>query len=361
MTPAAYDAEMVAADAGPTGPAAPGTRSPFGALDGGRSAYLHWIGDDDVRLAVHELGAAVQSLWVRTPADGWRDVVVGGNLAAYTKRPPDFLGAVIGRVGNRISEAAFELDGRTYRVEANEGEHCLHGGPHGFHAQTWSVSAHTATSIELKLHSPDGDGGFPAHVDASVTYALLDQGVEVAITAVPSAPTPLALTQHSHFHLGDGGSAHDHTLQVQASRTTVVDADLIPTGELRAVDGSALDLRERVRIQDVNDAADEQVCLAGGLDHNYCLDIEQTGDLSGPAAVLRDPSSGLTLAVHTDQPGLQAYAGAFDGVSHTTGVALEPQHFPDAVNHRGEDGWPDPIATPEQPFSNTIRWVFTWT
>ena len=346
-----------------TTPSAPGTRSAFGDAPDGQPLHLHWIGDDQVRLAVHELGAAVQSLWVRTPDDGWRSVVVGGALDAYTRTPPGFFGAVIGRVGNRISGSSFALDGRTHRLEPNEGEHCLHGGPHGFHAQVWTLSEHASARIALRLHSPDGAGGFPADVDAVVAYEVVDGGVEVAMSATPSAPSPLALTQHSHFHLGAGGSAHDHELQVSASRTTVVDAALIPTGELRPVEGTAMDLRSPRVIADINAADDEQIRLAGGLDHNYCLDTDPTDptDPTEAAAVLRDPASGLTLTLHTDQPGLQAYAGAFDGVSHGTGIALEPQHFPDAVNHRGEQGWPDPVATPDQPFSSRLRWAFSWT
>ena len=343
------------------------TTSAYGHLPDGRAVERFELGvPDGLRVAVLSLGATVQSLEVPSPA-GPVDVVLGlADLEGYLAEPPDYFGAVIGRCANRIGGAAFSLDGHAFELPANDGANTLHGGPDGFHRRLWDVVDSSGDSVTLRLVSPDGDQGFPGEVTVEVAYRVTRDELSFTWTATTDAPTVVALTHHGHLQLGGeaAGSVEDHVLRVAADSFTPVGPDLLPTGSIEPVAGTALDLRSGRPLSDVLAGDDEQLRLARGLDHNYVLTAG-----AGPAATLSHPASGRVVELFTDQPGLQVYSGNFfDGskvgkggaaYGPRAGIALEPQAFPDAIHHEGEPGWPSVALRPGEVRTSTTRWRFS--
>jgi aldose 1-epimerase len=329
----------------------------FGTLADGREAglvRLAWPGGLEVE--VIEYGAIVRTLRARTPG-GLVDAVLGlPDLSAY-EADPGYQGRVVGRCANRIAGAAFVIDGERFEVTANEGPNCLHGGALGFSRRLWRFAAidPEGRSAALTYDSPDGEEGFPGRVQAKTTFTLIDHAtLEIAWEAVTDRPTPVNLTHHLYFNLsGDfERTILDHSLAIAASRMTPVQADLIPTGDLRSVEATAFDLRNPRRLGEVLDDGEPQLVLGGGIDHNWVLD-----GADGPAAVLMSPESGLVMSLTTDQPGLQVYSGqglAAPFVAHG-GIALEPQGFPDAVNR---PDFPDVVLRPGQAYRRWARYRF---
>jgi len=327
--------------------------SEFGSTEDGRAVTrVDLIAPDGSGVSLLDLGAAV--LEVRVPDREGRlaNVVLGHReLVGYLANTPYF-GVIVGRCANRIGGAAFELDGRAHRLTANEGRNQLHGGPGGFHARVWELDRAALEADEaragatLRLVSEDGDQGYPGRVEVAVTLTWSAQReLEVALEARCDAATVVSLAHHGYWNLaGEGqGSVDDHRLTVRADAYLPVGEDLLPTGELRPVAGTAFDLREGRRLGDVLRADDSQLARGHGLDHCFVLDVAATvADEPHEAVVLEHPASGRTLRVVTTEPGMQVYAGGYlDGAivgrsgrryRQGDGLALEPQRFPDAVH-----------------------------
>jgi aldose 1-epimerase len=262
----------------------------------------------------------------------------------------EYFGVVVGRVANRIAHGRFRLGGRVVHLSRNHGPHHLHGGDVGFSRRLWRVrraSPGASATLEMELLSPEGEEGYPGNLCATVTYTLRQGGeLEARYSATTDAPTIVNMTNHSYFNLrGEGrGDVLGHELAIAADRYCPVDGELIPTGELCAVTGTAFDFRRPVAIGQRIAEPDTQLEHARGYDH--CMVLEAAPARSQGlqrACTLHDPGSGRRLSVHTDQPGLQLYTGNFlDGTvigSHGTvyrrhaGVCLETQKYPDAPNH----------------------------
>lgn len=274
------------------------------------------------------------------------DIVLGFDaLAPYVEGSPYF-GSIIGRYGNRIAGGRFTLDGETYELATNDGPNHLHGGDRGFDKVVWAAEPlrnDTAVGVVFTYRSPDGEEGYPGTLDVRVTYSLTDSDRLVFdYLATTDRPTPVNLTQHSYFNLAGAGSGDvlSHELMVAASSFTPVDSTLIPTGEIRPVDGTPFDFRTPTAIGARIDADDAQIRRGPGYDHNFVLD--RTGDGLELAARVTEPTSGRTMAVYTTEPALQFYSGNFlDGTitgkegkvyGHRSGFCLETQHFPDSPN-----------------------------
>jgi len=323
---------------------------PFDRTLAGEAVRRHDLtAPDGASIGVLELGATLAS--VRVPgADGHlADVVLGyDELAAY-ERGDAYLGALVGRVAGRIGGAIARLDGLELRFAANDGHNHLHGGPGGLHRRVWASEARTrddgAAEVILRRTSPDGEEGYPGRVEVEVRYVWTpDHRLGVLMSATTDAPTLLNLTQHAHWNLAGAGrgTTDDHRLQVAADAYLPVGPTLLPTGELAAVNGTPFDLRAGARVGDVVRADHRQLQIGRGVDHCFVLGAPGEDGLR-PAAVLEDPTSGRTLSVRTDQPGLQVYAGnVFDGrdvgrggrsYRQGDGIALEAQRFPDAPSH----------------------------
>lgn len=279
------------------------------------------------------------------------DIVIGlPDAGAYEARQ-SFFGVTVGRYANRIAGGKFTLDGQTYQLPLNDKVNSLHGGGKGFDRQLWKVESVTSgktASVVLRHISPDGDSGYPGTLDATVTYSLDETGnLTIAFAAKTDKPTIVNMTNHALFNLaGEGGArdAMDEVLTIPASHYTPVNAALIPTGELRAVAGTPFDFRKgRVVGQSLRDGRDPQLVIARGYDHNFAIDAGLT---KAPKLLARlaDKSSGRVLEVLSTEPGVQFYTGNFiDGTmlgknGHIyrmgDGIALEPQKFPDAPNHK---------------------------
>ena len=320
-----------------------------------------------LQIQVSNYGARWLSCLVPLPDGSRREAILGHATLADHEREPGFFGAVVGRYANRIAGAAFMLDGREHRLIANEGANQLHGGPDGFDRRHWSVVDHGPLHLRLSLHSPHGDQGFPGDVDAEVEYRIdpVRSTVALHFGARTSAPCPVSLTSHPYFNL-DGGTAPvlRHRLHVAASRMLPVRPDMIPTGELAAVDGTAFDLRQARRIGD-GLGQGEQQRRGSGYDHCFVLDdAAARGELA--AAELISTDERLSMRLFTDYPGLQVCSGNFvhqsrgrDGqlFERHAGIALEPQFFPDAPNHPvwREQGC---VLRPGQPLQRWMRLEF---
>ena len=342
----------------------------FGTLADGTPVSIWTLTNDGgMRVRAIDFGAAITA--IELPATGGDHVGVAlgfDTLDAYVAHR-GCLGAVVGRFANRIGHARFSLDGRTYALRPRGSAHHLHGGPEGFDRVAWRGEwVVPGRAVRFSRRSPNGEEGYPGTCDVAVTYTLADDAMTLRVDyeATTDAPTPINLSQHVYFNLAghDTGSVLDHEVMLRAGHFTVVDAGMIPTGEIRSVDGTAFDFRRPVRIGARIDDGDEQLRFGGGYDHNFVL--ERTGDGLELAARVREPRSGRTLEVQTTEPGVQFYTGnnlegdvpGRDGASYgrRTGFCLETQHFPDSPN---QPSFPDTILRPGETFRSTTTFAFT--
>jgi aldose 1-epimerase len=275
--------------------------------------------------------------------DGRPGEVVVGLAEPDYKSDTAYLGATVGRYANRIADGTFVLDGRRYHLPRNELMATLHGGPAGFDHADFAAGPVTAIpggqSVTLRHTSPDGDGGFPGRLDVIVTYAVRGSELAITITATADAPTVVNLTNHAYFDLSGRGTIADHEITVPAEQYLPVDAALIPDGPPAPVAGTPFDLTAAIRIGDR--LGDPRLLPTDGYDHCFVLRQDRPeADGLHTAAHVRDPGSGRTLTVLTDQPGVQFYTGnRLDATTHDGrrvrrhgAFCLEPQQFPDAPN-----------------------------
>jgi aldose 1-epimerase len=275
------------------------------------------------------------------------DVLLGYDDAKDYAEHPNYFGVTVGRFANRIGGGKFTLDGKSYQLPLNDKVNSLHGGKVGFDKQPWRIVTIKDGSVTMALTSPDGDQGYPGKLDVTITYTLSDDGaLTIAFGAKTDKPTVVNMTNHAIFNLAGEGSpmgALGHRLTIPAKAITPVDANLVPTGELRPVAGTVFDFRNgRILADGVRDGRDPQIVMGHGYDHNFALDKGVTAT-PGLAARLEDPASGRVLEVSSTEPGVQMYTGNFLDGSYIgksrhvyrmgDGVALEPQKFPDAPNH----------------------------
>ncbi len=267
-----------------------------------------------------------------------------------------YIGVTAGPVANRIGGASFELDGRRFQLEANEGPNQLHGGPTGFDRKLWSVDSEQAPDqVRFRLHRPDGEGGYPGNLDVVVSYELEGNRLRYQWTATSDRVTPVSLTNHAYWNLTGSSDIKRHRLQVAASQLVSVDDASIPTGDLAPVAGTAFDLRRPLSL---GYAIDQ---LGEGIDHCYVLDRPDGSD-SGSRISLSDPDSGRSLDITTSLPGVQVYTGQFldgspnaGGFQKHAGVCLETQHLPDAVN---QASFPSCLVEPGRPVTHTTEYIF---
>jgi aldose 1-epimerase len=312
----------------------------WGNLPDGRKVYRWTLRNaQDMRVDISDLGGSLLS-WHAPDRQGRIEGVVLGHAEplAYAQGQ-GYLGALVGRWANRIRNGSFTLDGVTHRLDRNSDGHHLHGGHDGFHQASWQVEP-DVDGLVLKLHSPDGEGGFPGNLDVQVRYALKDDGtLSLDYEARTDQPTPVNLTSHPYFNLGGArGDIRDHMLWIDAEDFLAVDAGLIPAGH-ESVAGTAFDFRHSAPIGSRLNWPHPQLAVAGGFDHCYCL-----GESHGQprkVAQLVDPTSGRRLTVVTDQTGLQLYTGQHLAGSPDRrgghyrpfdGICLETQAFPDQIN-----------------------------
>ncbi|OQP66187.1 aldose epimerase family protein [Niastella populi] len=339
------------------------TSKDWGETDGKKVQLFTLTNKNGVTAGITNYGGIVTS-WVTPDKNGNRSSVVVGmeSLDEYLKKPPYF-GAIIGRYGNRIGDAKFKLDGKTYTLAANNGKNNLHGGNKGFDKVVWDATpaADSTPSLTLSYLSKDGEEGFPGNLKVTVVYTLTDADeLNIEYTAETDKATPVNLTNHSYFNLTGSteNTILNHTLQIAADHFTPVDTTLIPTGEIKAVKGTVFDFTTPhvigARIDSVPGAA------PGGYDHNWVLN--RTDSSLQLVATLSDTTSGRKLEVYTTEPGIQFYSGNFlDGtfssggkpVKFRTALCLETQHFPDSPN---KPKFPSTILKPGEKYHTVTKY-----
>ena len=320
------------------------TTAPWGKTIDGQAVELYTLTDADLTVRITSFGAHVVSIEAPDRAGHKADVVLGFKDITGYENPKNtaYLGAIVGRYGNRIAKGTFSLDGATYHIPTNNNGNTLHGGTKGFDHMVWTGKP-LPDGVELTLVSPDGDMGFPGQLTTHVRYTLQGKSLRIQYSATTTKATPVNLTNHSYFNLsGEGsGTILNDVLTLPADRYTPVDSGLIPTGQLAPVQGTPLDFRQPTPIGARIDQENEQLKIAGGYDHNFVLNDAGGSGLHLAAKVV-DPASGRTLTVTTTEPGVQFYSGNFldgtlSGISgkdyvKNAGFCLETQHFPDSPN-----------------------------
>ena len=306
------------------------------------------------------LGASIRSILVPDRDGTLRDVCLGYETVLDYAAQGGCLGSVVGRYANRISGAAFSINGRHTPLLANEGPNTCHGGGFGYHKRWWRLEALAPNSLSCTLESPDGDEGFPGRLRLEIIYTWDGSALTIDYKARADADTVINLTNHAYFNLAghDGGEVGDHILTLNASRFTPIGPDKIPTGELKDVAGTPWDFRTPTPLSQGWESP--ELAPAEGFDHNFCLD---GGD--GPAARLSCPRTGIVMEMFTDRPGCQLYtAGSLkpragkSGVQYgpRQGVCLETQNYPNAVN---TPGFPSAILRSGQVWESKTVYKFS--
>lgn len=333
-------------------------------MAGDEKVFLYSLKNPNgMEVKITNYGGIVTSVLVPDKDGTIEDIVLGfDSLDGYLGEHPYF-GCIVGRYANRIAGGKFELDGKTYELATNNGPNHLHGGNAGFDKKIWNAADLVTTdsvALILEYTSPDGEEGYPGNLDVKVTYVLNNNNeLKIFYEAVSDRPTPVNLTNHSYFNLAGAGSGDvlDHILMIDASRYTVVDETLIPTGELRPVENTPMDFSAPKMIgKDIGQ-------VPGGYDHNFVLN--NSGEFDKVAEVYHE-ESGRVLEVFTSEPGLQFYSGNFldgsvkgkGGVGYQKhyGFCLETQHFPDSPN---QPGFPDVILRPGEKYQYQTTYKFS--
>jgi aldose 1-epimerase len=345
------------------------TAKPFGTADGKEVSLYTLRNANGAEATITNYGGIVVSLLVPDRTGKMIDVVLGyDDLAGYIKTTPYF-GALIGRYGNRIAHGKFTLDGKTYTLATNDGANTLHGGLKGFDKVVWSgrpVESKLGAALELTYLSKDGEEGYPGNLSVTAVYTLTNANeLRVDFTAHTDKATVANLTHHSYFNLAGSGDILDHLVTINADRFTPVDKGLIPTGELKPVEGTPFDFRKAAAIGARIKADDAQLKAGGGYDHNWIVNQQKAGEL-GFQARIECPRTGIVLEVSSTEPAVQFYSGNFlDGTitgkkgqvyAHRTGFCFEPQHYPDSPN---QPAFPSTVLRPGQTYQNTIIYKFS--
>ncbi|VVT15090.1 Aldose 1-epimerase [Sphingomonas sp. EC-HK361] len=346
-------------------------RSTFGKTgDGHAVAAVTLTNGRGVSTRIIALGAAIQSLTMPDKAGKTADVQVGYDTIDGYLTKPEFFGATVGRVANRIAKGRFKLDGKTYTTPINNGPNSLHGGTKGFDKVLWDVvdvKSGPVASVTLRYVSPDGDMGYPGTLTTTATYSLDEKNqLTIEYRATTDKPTVVNISNHAYWNLAGVGSprgAMGHVVTIPADRYTPTDATSIPLGQHKSVAGTVFDFRTPHAIGDrVRDARDVQIAYGRGYDHNWVIGNAVTPTQHLMARVV-EPVSGRGFELWSNQPGLQFYSGNFfDGTIVGKGgqiyrmgdaIVMEPQLFPDSPN---QPNFPSVKLLPGQTYRNTMTY-----
>jgi aldose 1-epimerase len=329
----------------------------FGRLPDGNDVDVYTLGSEQgLQAEILTLGGTLRGLSL--PVKGKRLPLVLSlpDLPAYLK-DTSYLGQLVGRYGNRIAGAAFELAGQKYKLTANNGPNTLHGGDVGFGKYVWKVLGSGGgrnSYVKLGHRSPAGINGFPGNLDVTALISIFDNTLTLAYEATTDAPTPISFTWHPYFNIsGDPQRPIDEQrLMMTASHYLPINEARVPTGEIAPVAGTPFDFRRAKTVRVPPPSAHPQIALTGGFDHCWVLDKD-----ARIAADLYSPASGVRMMVRTNLPGLQVY-GAYHLKSAYPGwhaICLEPENFPDAPNHAN---FPSSILEPGQTHRSFMSFTF---
>lgn len=322
-----------------------------------------------VEVAITNFGGRIVSLVVPDQQNNPTDIVLGyDSLVHYQTKPEAYFGALIGRYGNRIAKASFQLNGTIYQLAANNGPNTLHGGPMGFHNQVWEVVSSQPNQLVLSYLSKDGEEGYPGNLQVKVTYTLTDANeLKIDYEATTDKATVVNLTNHAYFNLNGQGNETitDHDLFINAANYSAVDSTLIPVGAPVSVKGTPFDFTVAKQIGKEIGTENEQIKNGLGYDHNFVLDKKLPNEFI-KAATVYAASTGIQMDVYTTEPAIQFYSGNFlDGnlvgkqnkkYGYRSAFCLETQHYPDAPN---QPAFPSTVLEPGAKYQTTTTYTFS--
>ena len=341
--------------------------TPFGTLPDGRAASLFTLTNPSgAQLCLSDYGARIVAVRVPDRAGRLADVALGFDSVDGYVRQDNYIGATIGRVGNRIAGSAFALDGKEYHVDANEGPNCLHGGRNGFDRQLWHAEPQAGESADIVTFtytSADGEEGFPGtlHVTVSIGWTA-ENDLTICYSAICDQDTLCSLTNHVYFNLAGQGTINDQILTLNAPLITETDDALISTGRELPVDGLPVDFRAGLRLGEGFDRSGEYPMMQAknGYDFNFSV----AGSGMRRFGMLYDAQSGRVMHLCSTEPCVQVYSGQhmdFDGHQGThygchAGLALETQHHPDAIHH---PAFPSVVLRANTPYETQTVYSFS--
>ena len=345
------------------------TRRPFGTLKDGRTVSIYKLTNrHGMEVEVSDFGCVIVSLMVPDRDGVLADVVLGYDTPDEYVGDTYYFGCIVGRYANRIAGGRFSIGSTRYSLARNDGENHLHGGLKGFNKVLWDASEFSepgCVGVSLSYVSPDGEEGYPGTLKVTCKYSLSDDGeLKIEYEAEADKATHCNLSHHSYFNLKGAGNGDilDHVLTINSDSFTPIDNGLIPTGELRRVEGTSMDFTVPTPIGARINGQVEQLIFARGYDQNWALNKD---DLETPAVTLLEPGSGRTLEVFTTEPGLQFYSGNFLGgetsgkkgefYHRRGGLCLEAQHFPDSPN---KPHFPSTLLEPGETYRQTTVYKF---
>lgn len=334
----------------------------FGEIEG-REVSLYILKNDDLEVTLSDYGATIIRVRFTLKNGEIRDLVRGyDDLNSYINAD-GYLGAVVGRVGNRICKGKFTLDGADYELYCNNGVNHLHGGKIGFDKKIYDTEI-DGDSIVFSASSPDGEEGYPGKLDYSVKYTLADSSLRLDYYAVTDKATPVNLTNHVYFNLMGSGTVYSHRITVDADRYIPTDATLIPTGEIASVEGTPFDFREEKYLGAGILGSHKDIALGGGLDH--CVVFTDRGEGIHERVKVTSPDGLVTLKACTDLPAVQLYSGNFLGNKEfpfrggekqikRAAFCLETEAYPDSVNHAS---FTNTILSPGEEYKTATVYEF---
>lgn len=337
-------------------------KTPFGTTKRGEAVTKYTMVSDEMTLSVLDYGATIQAMLVNDKAGKQVDVVLGYDTISDYEENDGYLGACIGRVGNRIGGSEFALNGKTYPLYKNDGENHLHGGARGFDKYIWQAEE-LQDGICFSRLSPDGEEGYPGNLSVSVTYQIKGRTLSLTYDAKSNADTLCNLTNHSYFNLNGGGSVRLHTLQIYADSFLENDAGCLPTGKILDVEHTPFDFRNAKEIGCDLGANDIQLQNCGGYDHNFCLNSASAA--LRPVAILGSAHTGISMQVATTMLGMQVYSANFltDRVGKGGqvykkhgAICLETQFYPNAMNC---EGFAKPILRTGEDYHHITTFTFS--
>ena len=344
-------------------------KSFFGSMQDGTEINLYTLKNKNgMSVGIINYGGIITSIKVPDRDGNFEDVTLGyDELQRYIEKG-QYFGALIGRYANRIENAEFELNGKTYQLAKNDGKNHLHGGIRGFDKVVWQaeiIDNEGTEALQLRYLSPDGEENYPGNLDVKVTYTLTeDNGIRIDYYAVSDKDTVVNLTNHAYFNLSGhaSGDILGHQVMIDADQFTAINNECIPTGEIRNVEGTPMDLRTLKTVGDGIDADDEQIAFGNGYDHNWVLKV--SGDKPEKAAEVYDPETGRVMEILTTKPGIQFYSG--NSIARTVGkegavydrrsaLCLETQYYPNGTKHKH---FPSPFLKAGQEYKHTTIYRF---
>ncbi len=335
-------------------------------IDGKPTRLFTMENDNGMVVTLTNYGAKIVSIYAPGKNGEFADVMLGFKSIADYQRFSASHGAVVGPFANRIAGAQFTIDNVTYKLPVNNGKNSLHSGPASWYRKVWDFEKNGNVTV-FTLASVDGEFGFPGNKNVKVTYTLTnDNELKIDYELTTDKACHINLTNHSYFNLrGEGnGDILNHILVINADKSTPVNSEMLPTGEIADIRGTELDFTTPHAIGERIDSQNQQLVYGSGYDFNYVINKSEN-ELAFAASVY-EPESGRIMEVYTTEPGVQLYTGNHlggreigkSGVGYTkrTGFCLETQHFPDSPN---QPGFPSTLVKPGETFTSTTIYKFS--